>query len=150
MNNYQIFQLGFSDLESVQAIEDQVYSHPWTRGNFVDSLQNAHIACGLRDNAGQLMGYYFLMPVIDELHLLTFAIAKKFQQQGYAPILLEKMLSYARERQYKTIMLEVRVSNVRAISVYTRFGFVEIGRRKAYYQITTDQREDAIVMRIDC
>lgn len=147
-SKYQFCILGIADLDEVLAIEQLVYTHPWTYGNFVDTLQNAHEAYGIRDDQGELVAYFFLMPVIDEFHLLTFAVHTKKQNLGYAHILLKKMLQIASEKQFASIMLEVRVSNHRAISIYRRFGFVEIGRRKGYYPAQNGLREDAIVMRI--
>ena len=47
----------------------------------------------------------------------------------------------------ESVLLEVRPSNLRALQVYQRYGFAEIGRRKAYYPAHNGQREDAIVMR---
>ncbi len=146
---YKFSTLTVADLDTVLEIEEAVYSHPWTRGNFLDSFYGGHYACGVRNAYGQLLGYFFLMPIVDELHLLTFAVAEQYQRQGYARLLLQEMVDYARRHAFASIMLEVRVSNVRALSVYQKFGFVEIGRRKGYYPIDSVNREDAIVMRID-
>ena len=96
-----------------------------------------------------MVAYFFLMPVVDEFHLLTFAVSASKQKLGYAYILLRKMMELAAAKCFSSIMLEVRVSNARAIAVYQRFGFLEIGRRKAYYPAQNGQREDAIVMRIE-
>ena len=48
-----------------------------------------------------------------------------------------------------SILLEVRPSNERALDVYRRHGYVQIGRRKGYYPAGAAGREDAIVMRLD-
>ena len=48
----------------------------------------------------------------------------------------------------RSMFLEVRPSNVRAVDIYDRYGFAEIGRRKNYYEATGGTREDAIVMRL--
>jgi ribosomal-protein-alanine N-acetyltransferase len=141
-------ELGLLNLDEIMLIEEAVYSHPWSRGNFFDSFNSQHDAWGLRDQHGVLLAYFLLMPVLDEFHLLTFAVTQAEQKKGYARILLEKMLEFARARQFVSILLEVRVSNQRALSVYRRFGFIEIGRRKGYYASENFAREDAIVMRL--
>ncbi len=142
--------LGIADIDAIIAIEEAVYAHPWTRGNFLDSFYSDHQSCGLRDESGELIGYFFVMPVLDELHLLTIAVAKHRQQQGCAKLLLERMMGLASEQGFVSVLLEVRVSNTRAIAVYEQFGFHEIGRRKGYYPADQGRREDAIVMRISC
>lgn len=144
--------LCLEDLEQVLTIEEDVYSHPWSRGNFLDSFAQNHPAFGLRrkveQKKGNLVAYFFVMPVVDELHLLTIAVAREFQGMGYAFHLLSAMRLFAENSGFQSIMLEVRVSNSRAICIYERFGFLEIGRRRAYYPAENGAREDAIVMRL--
>lgn len=149
MNDYLFCKLGFADIEQILAIEETVYSHPWTRGNFLDSFYSGHEAAGLRNKSENLLGYFVLMSVVDEMHLLNFSIAAEWQRQGLARILLDKMSERAREKNILSILLEVRENNQRAIDVYQRYGFAEIGRRKGYYPATEGVREDAIVMRIE-
>lgn len=142
--------LGIADLDAIIAIEEAVYTHPWTRGNFLDSFYSNHQSCGLRDDRGELIGYFFVMPVLDEIHLLTIAVAQHRQKQGCAKLLLGRLMQLAGEQGFESVLLEVRVSNERAIAVYEQFGFSEIGRRKGYYPADQGRREDAIVMRISC
>jgi ribosomal-protein-alanine N-acetyltransferase len=148
-NASHFYKLSFADIDRVLEIEESVYSHPWTRGNFHDSLYSGHEMLGLQDDSKDLIGYYVLMPVVDEMHLLNFAISAHYQGLGCARILLDHLCASARAQQSISILLEVRVSNLRALSVYTRYGFSEIGRRKAYYPVDDKLREDAIVMRLE-
>ncbi|MBC3860617.1 ribosomal protein S18-alanine N-acetyltransferase [Undibacterium jejuense] len=147
---HEFVRLGFADIDQILSIEEAVYSHPWTRGNFSDSLMNGHDAFGLRDESSQIIAYFLVMPVVDELHLLNFAVRTQNQKQGYASAMLKYMREYAIEHGYGSILLEVRRSNYRAIEVYLSDGFEEIGRRKGYYPLEGDAREDAIVMRRLC
>lgn len=149
MNDYIFCKLGFADIEQILMIEEAVYSHPWTRGNFLDSFYSGHVACGLRNTSGDLLAYFVLMTVVDEMHLLNFSVAAERQRQGLARIMLDKMSEHAREKNILSILLEVRMSNQRAVDVYQRYGFTEIGRRKGYYPAMDGVREDAIVMRIE-
>ena len=149
MSDHNFCRLGFADIEQILTIEEAVYSHPWTRGNFLDSFYSGHVVFGLRNKSEDLLAYFVLMSVLDEMHLLNFSISAKYQRQGLARILLDKMREHAHEKDILSILLEVRVSNQRAVDVYQRFGFAEIGRRKAYYPAMDGAREDAIVMRIE-
>ena len=136
------------DVDEVFALEASVYPHPWSRGNFVDSLSSGYSGWVLRDDAGALAGYYLLMKVVDEGHLLNVAVAAPYQRQGLGRYLLDKVGECARGLGLDSILLEVRPSNLRALKVYERYGYTEIGRRKAYYPAHNGQREDAIVMRL--
>ncbi len=135
-----------ADLDDVMAVEQSVYPHPWSRGNFGDSLDAGYHAWVLRDH-GELAGYFLLMAAVDEAHLLNVSVAAGRQGQGLGRYLLDKVAACARGLGAESVLLEVRPSNLRALKVYLRYGFVEIGRRKAYYPAHNGQREDAIVMR---
>lgn len=137
------------DLDAVMAIEPMIYSHPWTRGNFSDSLKSGYSAWVLQkktlDQRWELIGYALMMLVMDEAHLLNLSIAQPQQKQGWGRILLEHMLVIARSQQMATMFLEVRPSNVSAIALYQNIGFNEMSIRRAYYP-ATNGREDAILM----
>ena len=59
-----------ADLAEVLSIEDAVYSHPWTRGNFADSLRAGYQCWTWRDG-GELLGYFVLLVAAGEGHLLN-------------------------------------------------------------------------------
>ena len=135
------------DVDEVFALESSVYPHPWSRGNFIDSLASGYTSWTLRDDAGTLVGYFLLMAVVDEAHLLNVAVAAPRQREGMGLFLIDKVVACARGLSMESILLEVRPSNLRALKVYEKYGFTEIGRRKNYYPAHNGQREDAIVMR---
>lgn len=135
------------DLPAVAEIEQRAYSHPWTRGNFENSLKAGHFGLTLRDPSTALIGYAMLMPVVDEMHLLNITIDPAHQRQGYGRLLLAIALATSHAHRLHTMLLEVRPSNIGALALYLEAGFVEIGRRKGYYPATALGREDALVLR---
>lgn len=143
--NYEPMQK--SDLDEVLALEQSVYPHPWSMTNFVDSLNSNYEAWVLRDRDGNLLGYFLLMAVVDESHLLNVAVSAEKQGQGLGRFLLNQAVACSRGLGMASVLLEVRPSNTRALAIYERYGFKQIGRRKGYYPATNGQREDAIVMR---
>ncbi len=136
-----------ADVADVFALEQSVYPHPWTLGNFQDSLASGYHAWVLRDDDNALVAYFLLMPAVDEAHLLNVAVAANRQGEGIGRYLLDKVAAVARGLMMQSLLLEVRPSNTRALKVYEQYGFVQIGRRKAYYPAHNNEREDAIVMR---
>jgi ribosomal-protein-alanine N-acetyltransferase len=142
----QMLRMQESDLNEVVAIEESVYSHPWTRNNFADTLSNHDDAWIARKSDGEMVGYFVHISVVDESHLLTIAVKRTMQGQGLGKFLLGKLVERALQLQLKSVILEVRASNIRACQLYGSFGFVLIGRRKNYYQVSSHQREDALIM----
>lgn len=135
------------DVDEVHALECSVFPHPWSRANFMDSLASGYDAWVLRDPAGALAGYFLLMYALDEAHLLDVAVAAPLHGRGVGRYLLDRIAARSRAERMASILLEVRPSNTRALEVYRRYGYEEIGRRKGYYPAHEGRREDAIVMR---
>ncbi|MGS0740580.1 ribosomal protein S18-alanine N-acetyltransferase [Glaciimonas sp. GG7] len=140
--------MSIADLEEVVEIEKRVYSHPWTYGNFVDSITSGYQCWTLRDAAHRLVGYFFLMSVVDEAHLLNISVHGDLHGCGIGKQLLDKVVLQAHDQAMTSVLLEVRPSNPRAIMIYQRYGFVQIGIRPSYYPAVGEGREDAIVMRL--
>ncbi len=136
------------DLDEVVDLEQCVYPHPWSRANFADSLASGYEAWVLRDERGELLGYFLLMLIVDEAHLLNVAVSAEMHGRGLGRFLLNQAVACARGLAMESVLLEVRPSNTRALEIYRRYGFSEIGRRKGYYPADNQQREDAIVMRL--
>jgi len=136
-----------ADLDEVMAIENKAHLHPWSRGNFIDSLAHDHDAWVVRSVDEVVLGYFVQMPVVDETHLLTIAVKEDMQGQGIGRFLLQHVIERAKLMQMVAVSLEVRVSNLRALAVYERFGFLLAGRRKNYYEAAQQQREDALILR---
>lgn len=132
-------------LDALLAVEQRAYSHPWTRGNFTDSLTSGY-QIELLLGGEQVIGYFVAMPGVEEAHLLNITVAPEFQQQGWAIVLLDALALWARGRAAQWLWLEVRVSNLRARHIYEKYGFQRVGERKRYYPGPGAEREDAVVM----
>lgn len=137
--------MGIADLDAVAAIESRAYSHPWSRGNFIDSLAAGYVAEVLDDSAHGPIGYFVAMAGVDELHLLNLTVSPDWQQRGYGSLLLDAVRFLAVQDGHASLWLEVRESNWRARELYRRRGFVQVGTRPRYYP-AAPRREDAVVM----
>jgi ribosomal-protein-alanine N-acetyltransferase len=134
-------------LDEVLLIEQAVYEFPWSRGNFSDSLRSGY-QMQLLTAGGQILGYFVAMKGVDEVHLLNLTVAPGFQRQGWARIMLDGLAIWSRSVSTQWLWLEVRVSNLRALQLYERFGFRRVGERKRYYPAALGTHEDAVVMSV--
>jgi ribosomal-protein-alanine acetyltransferase len=133
-----------ADVDAVAAAEQASYAFPWSRGNFVDSLNAGHGMWLMREG-GALAGYAVLMMAVDEAHLLNVTVLPERRRRGLGGELLRHVLDVARGHGAVRLLLEVRAGNVPGLALYRSFAFEEIGRRKGYYPAHAG-REDAIVM----
>lgn len=132
------------DLARVSEIERQVYSHPWTHGNFADSLA-AGYHCTVLEVCGYLVGYGVLAVAAGEAHLLNISIDAAWQGKGLGRSLLLHHIDRARELAARILLLEVRPSNAVARALYESIGFERIAVRRGYYP-AAEGREDALLL----
>jgi ribosomal-protein-alanine N-acetyltransferase len=134
------------DLDTVVAIENEVYPHPWTRGNFRDSLA-AGYRCLIMELAGETVGYSVVSIGAGEAHLLNLGIAAQWQRRGLGREMLRFMIELARDCFVHKIFLEVRPSNLAGRALYADAGFIEVATRRGYYPGPVG-REDAVIMEL--
>ena len=134
-----------TDIDQIYAIETECFSTPWSKESFYEELKHPYSSLWVAKDkqTHTVLGFICFWVLWDEMHILNIAVKKAFQGQGIGSLLLEKALTYARQRGLKWVGLEVRASNQRAINFYRKFGFKKIGRRPRYYH---DTGEDAILM----
>jgi [ribosomal protein S18]-alanine N-acetyltransferase len=135
------------DVDTILAIENAIYPHPWTRGNFNDSLR-AGYHCWIMEAGGEVIGYSVVMIAAGEAHLLNLSIAESWQRRGRGREMLQFLLQLARDFAATRIFLEVRPTNIPGRALYADAGFSEIATRRGYYP-AHDGREDAIVMQLE-
>jgi ribosomal-protein-alanine N-acetyltransferase len=147
-----------ADLDAVLAIESISHIHPWTQGNFLDSLAAGHWAYCVRPQLEDavrgsyldpdiLWAYCILFPAVDELHLLNITVSPKLRRLGIGAKMMHAIEGVAAQQQMPRIILEVRPSNINALQLYQTLGYEQIGLRKNYYpgDAISGLREDAWV-----
>jgi ribosomal-protein-alanine N-acetyltransferase len=132
------------DIDVVYGIEVDLFPTPWPRRSFVFEVGNSRTSHAVvATEAGVIIGYAIGWFVGDELHIGNIAVKRHRQGAGIGRELMENLLREASTRKAACITLEVRASNVKAISLYRKYGFKGIAIRRNYY---TDNGEDALVM----
>ena len=151
--------MALTDLDAVLAIESVSHHHPWTHGNFSDSLTAGHWAYCIRPQGEAaiegsyldpqiLWAYCVLFPAVDELHLLNITVSPKLRRLGIGIKMMHAIEGVAAQQNMPRIILEVRPSNRSALALYEYLGYEQIGLRKSYYPAETGSqlREDALVL----
>ncbi|MFH1084609.1 MAG: ribosomal protein S18-alanine N-acetyltransferase [Chloroflexota bacterium] len=169
---YRISAMRTDDVATVVAIEQAVFAMPWSASAYRYEItqneaseylvlrhQPLHAHEGRRslweatrallqphrtDEA--LLGYGGFWFVIDEAHITTLAVRAAWRGRGLGELLLLSLIERAVVRGAEVATLEVRVSNAAAQSLYAKYGFERVGRRRGYY---SDNREDAYIMTLE-
>lgn len=140
----RIRTMSHEDIAQVSDIERRSYEFPWSHGVFRDCLLAGYQNIVLvRDSS--VVGYGVLSIAAGEAHILNICVHPDYRSHGYGEKLLDELLFRARAASVRTIFLEVRPSNERAIALYRKKGFHKVANRPAYYQADKG-REDAAVL----
>ena len=143
MSEIDFRRMEANDLEKVCALENAIFTDPWSTNAFKTDLENEMAFPLVAEFEQSVVAYANLYIVVDEMQIGNFAVAPGFRHRGVARKLMDEILRIAADRGCCSIYLEVRESNKPAQSLYSSCGFVPAGTRKNYYH---SPRESAILM----
>lgn len=131
------------DTKAVSDLEKECFSHPWSQNAIEAELSNsnAHFFVAVKET--DVCGYIGCHIILDECYIANVAVSEKFRRQGIGRLLTDKILTYAKDKNCAFVSLEVRKSNISAISLYEKQGFEFVGERKNFY---SDPTENAYIM----
>lgn len=139
-----IRRMELQDIPAVAQIEKQLFSQPWSKQAFQESLREDTLFLTAWFGA-ELAGYCGMYCSSGEGEITNVAVAPMFQNQGIGRRMLESLLAQARQRGISRVLLEVRISNANAIHLYQELGFQNCGIRKGLYEFP---KEDGMVMAV--
>jgi ribosomal-protein-alanine N-acetyltransferase len=142
-----IRKMTLEDLDQVVEIDQASFSLPWPSRSFRYELtDNPASRCWVVDVDGRIAAMVVAWLIVDEIHIATIATHPDYRRRGLGRKLLLHTLLSVKGDGALTSFLEVRAGNQAALEMYRSFGYVESGRRAAYYK---DNHEDAILMSLD-
>ena len=130
-------------LDDVYIIETECFSHPWSKQSLEEELNNETSLFLVAKEENEVIGYIGMSIVIDEGYIFNVAVRESYRNKGVATALINELVTYGKKNNFSFITLEVRESNLPAISLYSKFGFIKAGERKDYY---SNPKENAILM----
>lgn len=139
----QINKLSESNVNKVRQIEEECFAHPWSLDSIRAELDKEGSFFFVAEDNGSPVGYIGFNIVLDEGYIANVAVRHKYRRQGIAKILIQTVIDTAVNNNLAFVTLEVRPSNRNAVSLYKKYGFEEVGRRKNFYR---DPTEDGLIM----
>ncbi|HWJ05033.1 MAG TPA: ribosomal protein S18-alanine N-acetyltransferase [Steroidobacteraceae bacterium] len=135
-----------ADVAGVGVVERASYPFPWSEGIFRDCLRVGYL-CRVAECEGAIVAYGIVAMGAGEAHILNICVGEAVRGRGIGRQMLMLLIQRSAEAGMQDVFLEVRPSNLHAIALYQSVGFVEVGRRRGYYQ-AIDGREDALVLKL--
>ncbi|WP_443659305.1 ribosomal protein S18-alanine N-acetyltransferase [Clostridium algidicarnis] len=143
MSNIKISPMTYEDIDDVLAISFLSFPISWSRKSFLTELENNFSYYVVAKSDDVIVGFGGTWIIIDESHITNIAVHPSFRGLGIGELILNSLIDLGKPHFISSMTLEVRASNVVAISLYNKFGFKEEGRRKRYYE---DNGEDALIL----
>ena len=136
------------DLRAVAEIERQSFSDPWSLSALREEISrkrsHSHFRVVRRNHVP--VGYVNYWLILDEAHIVNFAVSPACRRTGLGKYLLATSLEEIRNQGGRQVHLEVRLGNIPAQNLYRQLGFRLVHVRKRYYH---DNAEDACVFLMD-
>ena len=131
-------------VEQVSEIEKLCFSAPWSINSIRSELVNPLSEWIVAVDGGVVAGYVGSQTVMGETDMMNIAVHPDYRRRGIGRELVKRLVCCLRQRQSSVLMLEVRESNVAAITLYEQLGFACVGKRPNYYR---NPKENALILR---
>lgn len=141
-NQFQFRKMETGDIPAVAFLENQLFTRPWSEQAFLQAMEQDTLFVVVLDG-DTIVGYSGMYCSLPEGEITNVAVAPSRHRQGIGRMLLSYLLKQAEEKGICRIILEVRISNRKAIGLYKSMGFQNCGIRRNFYEMP---REDGIVM----
>jgi len=135
--------LAVENLPDVLAIEHLSFPEPWSKRLFLKEMRRPDSYFMVFRLNAEVIGYGGFWWAAGEIHITNIAVHPAYRRRGYGGMILEHLLNTAVCRHATMATLEVRETNLVAISLYEKFGFRPVAIQREYY---SDSGEDAVIM----
>lgn len=142
--NLLINIMTLDDLEKIKNILNTDFDDFWNYEILKEELISQNTVYLVAKIDDEIVGFSGIKIIVDEADLMNIVVKKEHRKKGVASSLLNRLILIAKEKNLKSINLEVNAKNFSAINLYKKFDFVEIGKRINYYQ-----NDDAILMKLN-
>lgn len=139
--NLLISKMEYNDLDNLNISE---FDNFWNLDILKDELKSSNSKFIVAKLENEIVGFAGAKFIIDEADIMNIAVKSSYRKQGIASLLLKNLIDICKNNNINSINLEVNERNFPAINLYKKYEFLEVGRRKKYY----DKKFDAILMRI--
>ena len=131
-------------VSQVAELEKICFSDPWSEKSVATELTNPLSLWVVALDEEQVAGYVGSQSVEGEADMMNVAVHPNYRRRGIAGELVTHLIVQLAENNVHSLALEVRASNVPAISLYEKLGFAQVGRRPNYYR---NPKEDALILK---
>ena len=139
-----IQKMKLDHVPQVAELEKICFSAPWSEKSVASELENPLSLWLVAVEGDTVAGYIGSQTVCGETDMMNVAVRPEYRRRGVAEQLICALVAELKTAQSRALLLEVRASNIPAICLYEKLGFLQVGRRPNYYR---NPKEDALILR---
>ncbi len=140
---FLIEEMTLETVGAVAEIEKAYFSLPWSYDAFLAELDNPRSVTYVARTRDKVVAFLNAGFILDEGTVNNVAVLSEYRKNGIGEALLCQVISHCRAHGIATLTLEVRKSNLSAIQLYQKHGFLLVGERRNFYSQPT---EDALLL----
>ncbi len=140
----EYIRLDESHVKGIAQLERICFSDPWSENSIHSEVRNPLSLWLVAVDGDKIAGYVGSQSVLGWADMMNLAVDPEYRRMGIGENLVTELINKLKDNQVTCLTLEVRLSNAAAIALYTKLGFLEVGRRPGYYH---NPREDALILR---
>lgn len=134
----KVEKMTISDLKNIKDILQTEFDDFWNYKILEEELNSSNsyylVAKAENELENEIVGFAGIKVVLDEADVMNIVVKKSKRNNKIGSLLLEHLISLAKNLNCKSLSLEVNEDNLPAINLYKKFGFEQIGIRKNYYE----------------
>ena len=130
-------------ISQIAALESECFSEPWSEEGLTSELTNTQARFFVCEEENEVLGYMGMHIILDECYIANVAVYPQHRRRGIGEMLVKHCTAIAEKENCCFITLEVRKSNLKAIALYEKNGFITVGERKDFY---SRPKENGLIM----
>lgn len=142
----EIVKMNATHIDALAQIELECFSLPWSKKALAEELCNPLSVFFVAKKQNCVCGYVGMHNVSGQGYITNIAVSTSHRKQGVAKKLIEKLLAYGKQNNMEFITLEVRESNIVATTLYQKYSFKQVGKRRGFY---SNPKEDGLIMTLN-
>lgn len=143
MMKLDIKKMTAAHIKEIARLERECFSSPWSEAGLEAELDNNFARFFVAFSGDKVAGYIGSHNILGEVYITNVAVFPDFRRNGVGNALVSLLINEMKAENADFVTLEVRKSNIKAISLYEKCGFQRVGERKNFYE---KPQEDAILM----
>jgi ribosomal-protein-alanine N-acetyltransferase len=126
------------DAATLSRIHGEAFARAWGDGEFQSLVSQAsvfgYLACPEGRARDRAAGFVLCREAAGEAEILSIGVLNAHRRAGLGWRLMRSAIQEAVRRGAEELFLEVDETNLAAVHLYNRLGFIKVGERRAYYK----------------